>query len=288
FEREPAVLPAAEVSPDRPEGAVAVKPVSPDAPDASAVMPGGAQLSTIESRHRAFHRGVAQIGRPAASALAHAPPRGLVHRDVKPSNLLLDTEGVVWVSDFGLAKVDDDALTRTGDILGTLRYMAPERFRGRGDARADLYSLGLTIYELLVLRPAFDSPDRVALSEQIKLVVPPRPRLVDPRIPADLEAMVLQANAKEPQSRYASAEAMAEDLRRFLDDQPILARRVGAAEQYLRWARRNPVIAVLGGVLTAVMVLATVASVLAAGRMAALLRQNQAQRRESDHQRDRA
>jgi WD40 repeat protein/tRNA A-37 threonylcarbamoyl transferase component Bud32 len=265
FEREPAVGPAAGVSPDRPEGSVAVKPVSADAPDVSAVMPGGAQLSTVESRHRTFHRGVAQIGRQAASALAHAHARGIVHRDVKPSNLLLDTEGVVWVSDFGLAKVDDDPLTRTGDILGTLRYMAPERFRGRGDARADLYSLGLTIYELLVLRPAFDSPDRLALSEQIKLVEPPRPRSIDPRIPRDLETIVLKAIEKDPKARYASAEAMAEDLRRFLDDEPILARRVGAAEQYLRWARRNPGMAVLGGVLTVVLVVATAASLLAAG-----------------------
>ena len=119
--------------------------------DASAVMPGGAQLSSVESRHRAFHRGVAHIGRQVAAALAHAHARGILHRDIKPSNLLLDTEGVVWVSDFGLAKVDDDDLTRTGDILGTLRYMAPERFRGQGDARADLYSLGLTLYELLTL-----------------------------------------------------------------------------------------------------------------------------------------
>jgi WD40 repeat protein/tetratricopeptide (TPR) repeat protein len=139
-----------------------------------------------------------------------------------------------------------------------------------------------------VLRPAFDSPDRVALSEQIKLVEPPRPRSIDPRIPRDLETIVLKAIEKDPKARYASAEAMAEDLRRFLDDQPILARRVGAAEQYLRWARRNPVIAGLGGVLMAVMVLATVASALAAGRMAALLRQNEVERREADRQRDRA
>ena len=235
-------------------------------------MPGGAQLSSVESRHRAFHRGVAHIGRQAASALAHAHARGIVHRDIKPSNLLLDTEGVVWVSDFGLAKVDDDDLTRTGDILGTLRYMAPERFRGQGDARADLYSLGLTLYELLVLRPAFDSPDRVALSEQIKTLEPPRPRSIDPRVPRDLETIVLKAIEKASGDRYASADAMAEDLRRFLDDEPILARRVGAPERYLRWARRNPVIAVLGGVLTAVLVGATIASVLVAGRMAALAR----------------
>ena len=243
--------------------------------DTSAVMPGGTQLSTVESRHRAFHRGVAHIGRQVASALAYAHARGILHRDIKPSNLLLDTEGVVWVSDFGLAKVDDDDLTRTGDILGTLRYMAPERFRGRGDARADVYSLGLTLYELLVLRPAFDSPDRVALSEQIKTVDPPRPRSIDPRIPRDLETIVLKAIEKDPGDRYATAEAMAEDLRRFLDDEPILARRVGAAERYVRWARRNPVIAALGGVLTAVLVGATIASVLVAGRMAALATVNE-------------
>ena len=233
--------PAARVPEASPPGSVGPESVPPMAPDTSAVMPGGAQLSSVESRHRAFHRGVAHIGRQAASALAHAHARGIVHRDVKPSNLLLDTEGVVWVSDFGLAKVDEDDLTRTGDILGTLRYMAPERFRGRGDTRADLYSLGLTLYELLVLRPAFDSPDRVALSEQIKTVEPPRPRSIDPRVPRDLETIVLKAIEKDPKARYASAEALAEDLRRFLDDQPILARRVGAAERYIRWARRNPV-----------------------------------------------
>ena len=212
-------------------------------------MPGGAQLSTVESRHRAFHRGVAHIGRQAASALAHAHARGIVHRDIKPSNLLLDTEGVVWVSDFGLAKVDDDDLTRTGDILGTLRYMAPERFRGQGDARADLYSLGLTLYELLVLRPAFDSPDRVALSEQIKTVDPPRPRSIDPRVPRDLETIVLKAIEKDPGDRYASAEAMAEDLRRFLDDRadPGAAGRghravhpLGPAQPGHRGPRRGP------------------------------------------------
>ncbi len=231
-------------------------------------MPGGAQLSSVESRHRTYHRGVAHIGRQAASALAYAHARGIVHRDIKPSNLLLDTEGVVWVSDFGLARVDEDDLTRTGDILGTLRYMAPERFRGRGDARADLYSLGLTLYELLVLRPAFDSHDRVALSEQIKNLEPSRPRSIDPRVPRDLETIVLKAIDKDPRTRYASAEALAEDLRRFLDDEPILARRVGAPERYLRWARRNPGVAILGGVLTAVLVGVTIASVLVAGRMA--------------------
>jgi hypothetical protein len=148
--------------------------------------------------------------------------------------------------------------------------MAPERFRGRGDARADVYSLGLTLYELLVLRPAFDSPDRVALSEQIKAAEPPRPRSLDPRIPRDLETIVLKAIEKDPGDRYVTADAMAQDLRRFLDDEPILARRVGSTERFLRWSRRNPTIAVLGGLLTALLVTATFASVIIARQMASL------------------
>ena len=112
--------------------------------------------STLSGRRQPFFRSVAQIGRQAAQGLAYAHARGIVHRDIKPSNLLLDTAGVVWITDFGLAKAEDDGLTATGDILGTLRYMAPERFRGEGDARADIYALGLTLYELLTLRPAFD------------------------------------------------------------------------------------------------------------------------------------
>jgi serine/threonine protein kinase len=107
-----------------------------------------------------LHRAVARIGQQVAQALGHAHARGVVHRDIKPSNLLLDAAGIVWITDFGLAKAEDDGLTNTGDVLGTLRYMAPERFRGEGDGRADLYALGLTLYELLTLRPAFDSSDR--------------------------------------------------------------------------------------------------------------------------------
>ena len=275
FDRGPAVAPAAGSSLAGPHGSVAAEAEPLKTPDPSSVMPGGAQLSSVESRHRAFHRGVAQIGRQVASALAYAHARGILHRDIKPSNLLLDTEGVVWVSDFGLAKVDDEELTKTGDLLGTLRYMAPERFRGRADARADIYALGLTLYELLVLRPAFDSPDRLALSEQIKSVEPPRPRSIDSRVPRDLETIVLKAIEKDPGDRYATAEAMAEDLRRFLDDEPIRARRVATAERYARWARRNPIIAALGGVLTVVLLVATISSVLAAGRMAALAKVNE-------------
>ena len=154
-------------------------------------------------------------------------------------------KGVVWITDFGLAKASDDGLTQTGDILGTLRYMAPERFRGEGDGRADVYALGLTLYELLTLRPAFDSPDRLQLIEQIKAEDPPRPRALDRRIPRDLETIVLKAIAKDPKDRYPSADALAEDLRRFLADEPIRARRVGPLERAWIWAKRRPAAAAL-------------------------------------------
>jgi WD40 repeat protein/serine/threonine protein kinase len=214
-------------------------------PSSSVVLPGGSQLSVVESGRRAFYRSAAHIGRQVAAGLAYAHARGIVHRDIKPSNLLLDTQGVVWITDFGLAKASDDGLTQTGDILGTVRYMAPERFRGEGDGRADVYALGLTLYELLTLRPAFDSPDRLKLIEQIKTEEPSRPRALDSRIPRDLETIVLKAIAKDPKGRYPTADALGEDLRRFLADEPIRARRVGPLERAWIWARRRPAAAAL-------------------------------------------
>ena len=268
---------------DREQGPTPIPPGGghPSLP-APAVMPGGSQISTIESGRRDYARCIARIGLQAAQGLAYAHARGVVHRDIKPSNLLLDTAGVVWITDFGLAKAEGEGLTQTGDVLGTLRYMAPERFRGGGDARADIYALGLTLYELLTLEPAFDAPDRLRLVEQIKSVDPVRPRLVDRRLPRDLETIVLKAIDKDAKRRYPTADVLAEDLRRFRDDEPILARRATAAERYARWARRNPGVAVLGGVLTAVLVLVTAGSLLVAGRMAALA---EAQRRTADGER---
>jgi WD40 repeat protein len=214
-------------------------------PPSSAILPGGSQLSAVESGRRPFYRSVAHIGRQVAAGLNYAHARGIIHRDIKPSNLLLDTQGVVWITDFGLAKASDDGLTQTGDILGTVRYMAPERFRGEEDGRADVYALGLTLYELLTLRPAFDAPDRLQLIEQIKAEDPPRPRALDPRIPRDLETIVLKTIHKDAKDRYQSAEAVGEDLRRFLADEPIKARRVGPVERAWIWAKRRPATAAL-------------------------------------------
>jgi serine/threonine protein kinase len=172
---------------------------------------GSGQISSAALGERPLHLSVARIGRQVAAALAHAHARGIIHRDIKPSNLLLDAEGIVWITDFGLAKMEEGTLTMTGDIVGTLRYMAPERFRGEADARSDIYSLGLTLYELLAFRPAFESHDRLQLIEQIKNDDPARPRSLDARIPRDLETIVLKAIDKDPRRRYATAAKMGED-----------------------------------------------------------------------------
>ena len=125
-------------------------------------------VSHLSGTERSFAAGVARIGVQVADALAYAHAQGILHRDIKPSNLLLDRNGNVWVADFGLAKAAGaDDLTHTGDIVGTVRYMAPERFEGAGDARADLYALGLSLYELLALRPAFPERDRVNLMRTV-------------------------------------------------------------------------------------------------------------------------
>jgi serine/threonine protein kinase/WD40 repeat protein/tetratricopeptide (TPR) repeat protein len=191
-----------------------------------------------------FYRSVTRIGLQVADALAYAHQQGVLHRDIKPSNLLLDIDGNVWVTDFGLAKVEgSDGPTRTGDVVGTIRYMAPERFDGWSDRRSDIYSLGTTLYELLTLHSLFPGAAQAELIEKILDDSPVAPRKLDPKIPRDLETIVLKAMAKEPADRYPTAQAMAEDLRRFLDDRPVLARRSTPVEQIARWCRRNPALA---------------------------------------------
>ena len=202
-----------------------------------------------------YFRGVARVGVQVAEALDYAHRNGVLHRDVKPSNLLLDTQGTVWITDFGLAKAEDSGeLTNPGDIVGTLRFMAPERFQGRADPRSDVYSLGITLYEMLTLQPAFDNHGKPELIQRVTHEDPPRPRTVDPHIPRDLETIVLKAIAKEPADRYSTAAALAEDLRRFLADRPIQARRNSTLERTWRWCRRNPAVAGLSGAVALLLV----------------------------------
>jgi serine/threonine protein kinase/tetratricopeptide (TPR) repeat protein len=213
--------------------------------------------STAGSSQKARARAcaLARLGIQAAQALDHAHALGVVHRDVKPANLMVDTRGELWITDFGLARFRGDvSLTRSGDIVGTLRYMSPEQalaHHGVVDERTDIYALGLTLYELLTLRPAFDGRDHAELLRQIAQDEPIPPRRLDPSIPRDLETIVLKAIRKEPSSRYCSAQELADDLCRFCDDQPIQARRPTALERTRRWARRHRQI-----VLTAVSFLA--------------------------------
>lgn len=193
-----------------------------------------------------YWQSVAVIGLQVADALQYAHAHHTLHRDVKPANLLLDSQGVVWITDFGLAKaMEQDNVTQTGAVVGTLRYMAPEQLAGQTDPRSDVYSLGLTLYELLTLRPAFEDTDRSSLIRMITHGEPVRPRKINSSIPRDLETIVLKATSHDPADRYRSAGDLASDLRNFLEDRPIAARRASAIERLWRWSRRNRLVAAL-------------------------------------------
>src|SRR5262249_62425038 len=149
-----------------------------------------------------------------------------------------DLGGIGWVTGCGLAKADDsDNLTLTGDLLGTLRYMSPEAFEGRADARSDVYGLGLTLFELVALRPAYEERDRHKLIKHITAGDPPRLRKLRGDAPRDLVTIVEKATDKDPARRYQSAGALADDLQRFLDGRPITARRATELERLWVWAR---------------------------------------------------
>jgi serine/threonine protein kinase len=194
---------------------------------------------------RTYFRNVARLAVEAAEALDYAHREGVLHRDVKPANLLVDLRGHLWVTDFGLARLrGDSGLTRTGDLIGTLRYMSPESAAGGArrapvDHRTDVYSLGVTIYEMLTLQPAFGGSDRSEILRRIAEEEPRPPRRLSPRIPRDLETVVLKAMAKEPARRYQSAGELAADLARFLDGLPVLARRSPLWRKAVTWIRRH-------------------------------------------------
>jgi WD40 repeat protein len=214
--------------------------------DSAVRLPGQSGGSALSETGRPYWHSVAGIGIQVAEALAYAQGQGVLHRDIKPSNLLLDTQGNVWVTDFGLAKAaGGEDLTHTGDIVGTLRYLAPERFQGQADAGSDQYALGLTLYELLTLRPAFDESDKNMLVAQVMHAEPPRPQQLEPEVPRDLETIVLKALERDPGRRYPTVTELADDLRRFVAGEPIQARRVSVWQRLVLWAKRRPTAAAL-------------------------------------------
>jgi eukaryotic-like serine/threonine-protein kinase len=195
------------------------------------------------NREPAYIRMAASLGVQAAEALDHAHQLGIVHRDVKPGNLLVDQVGTLWVTDFGLASsVADVGLTVTGELLGTIRYMSPEQAQAKRvpiDHRTDVYSLGATLYEFFTLEPAFPGDDPHLVIQDIASKEPVAPRRLNPALPRDLETVILKAMSKDPAGRYTTAQEMADDLGRFLEDRPVEAKRPGPFRRAAKWSRRH-------------------------------------------------
>lgn len=213
---------------------------------------------------------IAGLGLQAAEGLAYAHERGVVHRDVKPSNLILDATGVVWVADFGLAyHVDDATMTADGAVIGTPRYMSPEQARGeKTDPRTDVCSLGITLYELLTGTAAYAGSSVADTLRRAIDHTPPRPRSLNRAVPRDLETVVLKAMAKRPADRYPSGRELADDLRRFVAGEPVTARRIGPVGRGWRWAKRNPAVASLLAAVLVVFAAGAGVSAYYAGRAA--------------------
>jgi len=217
-----------------------------------------------------YYRSIAGLGIQVAEALAHAHEIGIVHRDVKPGNLLLDSQGQLFVTDFGLARIESQAgTTISGDIVGTLRYMSPEQALGQPalvDHRTDIYSLGATLYELLTLQPVVRGCDRRELLQRIAHQDPTPLRQLNRAVPRELETIVLKCLAKEPTRRYTTAQQVADDLRRFLQDEPIQARRPSVAAHVAKWARRHRAAVVS---MASISIIVLVAAAVVASLMAA-------------------
>ncbi len=201
-------------------------------------------LANSLSQRTSYYRTAVKMAHQAALAIQHAHQYGVIHRDIKPGNLLMDAAGQIWVTDFGLAQIQhaDSNMTRTGDPLGTLKYMSPEQAagkRGEMDHRTDIYSLGVTLYELLTLEPAIKGDSYRAMLNQVAEHEPTAPKLIEPALPIELDTIVRKAISKSPPDRYSSAQTFADDLQSWLDDKPIAAKPPSALERLAKWRRRN-------------------------------------------------
>jgi serine/threonine protein kinase/WD40 repeat protein len=242
--------PAAEDDPyDMPSDADQSHPVSLSEQTGSRAGAGGNQAfhasssNSTSSFTAGYFRSIARMLAGVADGLEHAHQLGIVHRDIKPGNLLLDAQGNVSITDFGVARIGEDAgLSIVSEVVGTLRYMAPEQALGRGsvDHRADVYSLGATLHELLTLRPLFTGVDRQTLLRKIAWEQPTWPTQLNRHVPPDLQTIAMKALAKEPSERYATAAEMRDDLRRFLENRPIKARLAGPLVRTRKLLQRHP------------------------------------------------
>ncbi|HEV2949528.1 MAG TPA: serine/threonine-protein kinase, partial [Gemmataceae bacterium] len=215
-------------------------------------VPAKPQSSTLNPRSSSFFRTIANLGIQAAEAIDHAHQMGVIHRDIKPGNILIENSSLIthdsslriWITDFGLAQFQAGAeLTMTGDLVGTLRYMSPEQALAKRvivDHRTDIYSLGATLYELLTLRPPYEGNDRQELLRCIAFEEPRPLRRINTKIPAELETIVLKAMEKNPADRYATAKELADDLRRYLQHEPIRAKKPTWMQRAGKWSRRHP------------------------------------------------
>src|SRR6516162_11470997 len=226
--------------------------------------------TSLTRRPRSDARKEAGLVATVARAVHHAHQHGILHRDLKPSNILVDPAGMPCVADFGLAKrVDADcSLTESGALVGTPRYMPPEQAAGQKDlsVAADVYSLGVVLYERLTGRTPFTGETVLEVLRQVRETEPPRPSSIMPGLNRDLETICLKCLEKDAAKRYGSAEALAEDLERWLRGEPIMARPVGQAERLCRWCRRNPVVAGLSAGLIAALLAGTAISIAFAVR----------------------
>jgi WD40 repeat protein/tRNA A-37 threonylcarbamoyl transferase component Bud32 len=247
------------------------------------LMEGGSAAEHL-GRYATDPRAAVRLLVPIARAVHHANQRGVLHRDLKPSNILLDREGQPHLTDFGLARRlqgpaiagTEESLTLTGVIIGTSGYMAPEQAAGRKGAvtiATDVYGLGALLYALLTGRPPFAAGSVLETLEQVRTCVPQPPRRLNRRVDRDLETICLKCLDKEPVRRYDSAEAVARELERWLAGEPIHARAIGRSKQALRWCRRNPVVAALGGLSLAALVATTTISLIWAFREREIARQ---------------
>ena len=211
---------------------------------------------------RNLYRFVARLMAGVADGLEHAHQQGVIHRDIKPQNLLMAGDGQLHITDFGLARLlDEPSITMTGEMVGTPAYMSPEQVAGDRhavDHRTDIYSLGVTFYELLTGARPFDGVGRDQVIAKIMTREPKPPRRINPQVPVDLETICLRSMEKEPGRRYASAGAMATDLRRYADNMAILIRRSGPIERATKWVRRHPAITSICGLVLALAAVTTV------------------------------